>query len=117
MARTPVFVTIAFLSGLALGLVARGAAGTLQRRTHATDLAAIEKAHQEDIEATLTQDPKKLIDLWAEDAANFNPGSPPAVGKQAIQADHEKFRAQYPGFKVLSYRPNTKTFKSRRLGM
>lgn len=59
--------------------------------------------NQEDIEATLTQDPKRLIDLWAEDAVAFYPGSPLAVGKQAIGAHNEKFHAQYPGFKVLSY--------------
>jgi hypothetical protein len=83
MARTPVFVTIAFLAGLALGLVARGAAGTLQRRTHATDLAAIEKAHQEDIEATLTQDPKKLIDLWAGGGCGELQSGKPTCGRQA----------------------------------
>jgi uncharacterized protein (TIGR02246 family) len=104
MKRISVFVTIGFLAGLAIGYYARGAIGTLQQRyMHKSDLAAIEKAHQGDIEATLTQDPKKLIDLWAEDAMNFIPGSPPAVSKQAIEAEHEKFRAQYPGFKVLSY--------------
>jgi len=111
MRRTSVFVAIAFLAGFGIGYFARGAVGTLQRRTHAADLAAIEKAHQEDIEATLTQDPKKLIDLWAEDAVNFNPGSPPAVGKQAIEAEHEKFRAQYPDLKVLSYTPKYKNIQ------
>jgi ketosteroid isomerase-like protein len=104
MKRNSVFVTIAFLAGLGIGLFARSAyTGMLQRRTHAADLAAIEKAHQEDIEATLTQDPKGLIDLWAEDAVAFYPGSPPAVGKQAIGAENEKFHAQYPGLKVLNY--------------
>jgi uncharacterized protein (TIGR02246 family) len=103
MRRTSLVAILVFVAGLGIGYFARSAAGMLQRRTHAADLAAIEKAHQEDIEATLTQDPKGLIDLWAEDAVNFIPGSPPAVGKQAIAAEHEKFRAQYPGFKVLSY--------------
>jgi uncharacterized protein (TIGR02246 family) len=103
MRRTSLITILVFVAGLGIGYFARGAAGILQRRTHAADLAAIEKAHQEDIEATLTQDPKGLIDLWAEDAVNFNPGRPPAVGKQAIGAEHEKFRAQYSGFKVLSY--------------
>jgi ketosteroid isomerase-like protein len=51
------------------------------------------------------------IDLWAEDAVNFNPGSPPAVGKRAIEAEHEKFRAQYPGFKVLNYTPKYKNIQ------
>jgi hypothetical protein len=76
-------IALIFLAGLAVGYYARGAIGSLQQRyMHKADLAAIEKAHQGDIEATLTQDPKKLIDLWAEDAVNFIPGSPPAVGKR-----------------------------------
>ena len=103
MRRTSLITILVFVAGLVIGYFARSAAGTLQRRTHAADLAAIEKAHQEDIEATLTQDPKRLIDLWAEDAVAFYPGSLPAVGKQAIGAANEKFHAQYPGFKVLSY--------------
>jgi hypothetical protein len=112
MERTSVFVTIGFLAGLAIGFFARSTyTNMLQRRTHAADLAAIKKLEQEDIEVTLSQDPKGLIDLWAEDAVNFNPGSPPAVGKQAIEAEHEKFRAQYPGFKVLSYTPKYKNIQ------
>jgi uncharacterized protein (TIGR02246 family) len=103
MRRISVFVAIAFLAGLGVGYFARSAAGTLQRRSHATDLAAIEELHRADVEATLTQDPKGLIDIWTEDAVRFNPGSPPAVGKQAIGAENEKVRTQYPGFKVLSY--------------
>jgi len=103
MRRISVFVTIALLAGFVIGYFARSAAGMLQRRTYAADLATIEKAHQEDIEATLRQDQKRLIDEWAEDAVAFYPGSPPAVGKQAIGAVNEKFHAQYPGFKVLNY--------------
>jgi uncharacterized protein (TIGR02246 family) len=103
MRRISVFVTIALLAGFAIGYFARSAAGMLQRRTHAADSAAIEKLDQEDIEATLTQDPKRLKELWAEDAVAFFPGSPPAVGKQAIWTQNEKLFAQYPGMKVLSY--------------
>jgi uncharacterized protein (TIGR02246 family) len=104
MRRTSLITILVFVAGLGIGYFARGAVGTLQQRyTHKADLAAIEKVHQEEIEATLTQDPKGLIDLWAEDGVKFNPGSPPAVGKQAIGAENEKFHAQYPGLKVLSY--------------
>src|SRR5215470_7372277 len=104
MKRTSAFVTIGFLAGLGTGYFARGAVGLLQQRyTYKADIAAIEKLHQEDIDATLTQDPKRLIDLWAEDAVAFYPGSPPVVGKQAIRAHNEKFHAQYPSLKVLSY--------------
>jgi hypothetical protein len=79
--------------------------GALQRRTHAADLAAIEKLHQDDIEVTLSQDPKGLVDIWTEDAVRFSTGKPPVVGKQAIGAENEKGLAPSPGFKVLSYAP------------
>jgi uncharacterized protein (TIGR02246 family) len=103
MSRTSLITILVFGAGLGIGYFARSAAGMLQRRTHAADLEAIEKLYQEDIEATLAQDPKRLIDLWAEDAVAVYPGSPPAVGKQAIGAHNEKFHAQYPSLKVLSY--------------
>jgi ketosteroid isomerase-like protein len=109
MRRTSLVTTIVFVAGLGIGFFARSAVtGTLERRTHAADLAAIEKLHQKDIEVTLPQDPKGLLDIFTEDAVRFNPGSLPAVGKQAIQAENDKFRADYPGFKVLSYAPEYK---------
>lgn len=103
MNRISVYVTIALLAGFVGGYLARSASGLLQRRTQASDLAAIEKLNREDIEATLVQDPKRLIELWAEDGVRIDPGSPPAVGKQAIGAANEKFHTQYPSLKVLSY--------------
>ena len=103
MSQTSRITILAFVAGLGSGYFARSAAGMLQRRMHASDLAAIEKLNQEDIEATLVQDQKRLIDLWAEDAVAFYPGSPPAVGKQAIGAHNEKSHAEHPGLKVLSY--------------
>ncbi len=42
----------------------------------------------------------------------FNPGNPPAVGQQAIGAANEKFHAQYPGLKVLSY---TSKYKNQQI--
>jgi uncharacterized protein (TIGR02246 family) len=109
MKLTSLITILAFVAVLGSGDFARSAAGMLQQRTQASDLAAIEKLNQEDIDATLVQDPKRLINLWAEDAVAFYPGSPPAVGKQAIGAHNDKFHAQYPGLKVLSY---TSKFKN-----
>jgi hypothetical protein len=59
--RTSLTTILVFVAGLGLGYFARSAAGMLQSRTHAADVAAIEKLNQEDIEATLTQDPKRLL--------------------------------------------------------
>ncbi len=110
MRRTFLFSAVAFLAGLGIGFFARnGRIATLHRTdTHAADMAAIEKLHQEDIRVTLLQEPKGLIDIWTEDGVRLAPGRPPAVGKKAIQAENEKFRGEYPGFKVLSYAPEFK---------
>jgi ketosteroid isomerase-like protein len=103
MRRSSLNTILVFVAGLGIGYFARGGVGTLQQRyTHEADLAAIEKLHQDDIKFTLSQD-KELMNIWSEDAVRFMPGSQPDVGKHAIQATNEKFGAEYPGFKVLSY--------------
>jgi hypothetical protein len=96
MRRTSVFVAIAFLAGLGIGYFVRGSVVGTPHKTdaHAADLAAIDKLHKEDIRVTLLQDPKGLLDIFTEDAVRFVPGSPPDVGKQAIQATNQKGRAE-----------------------
>ncbi len=109
MRRISVFVTIAFLAGLGIGFFARSAGiGTPHRTdTHAADLAAIEKLHRADVAATLTQDPSALTTLWSDDGVNLQT-SPPVVGIKAIGETYQKFRADYPDFKVLKYAPEYK---------
>ena len=70
------------------------------------DKAAIEKAFQQDIAATLALDPVALTDGWTEDAVRLSPDQPAEVGKQAIRKSYERLTA-IPGFKVLSYVPET----------
>ena len=72
----------------------------------ASDLAAIEKLHQQDMAATVSRDPVALTDLWTDDAIRIGVGSA-EVGKQAIQASNERQTAN-KDFKVLSYVPETK---------
>ena len=71
------------------------------------DKAALEKAHQQDIAATLALDPVALADGWTEDAVRLGPDQPADVGKQALRTSYERLAA-IPGFKVLSYVPETK---------
>ena len=110
MRRTSIFMTIAFLAGLGIGYFARSAGtGTLQQRdTDAADLAAIEKLHRADVEATLTQDLSALTTLWSDDAVNLGFPGPPVVGMKAVKEAYEKFQADYPDFKVLKYAPDIK---------
>jgi ketosteroid isomerase-like protein len=112
MRHNSLVTVLVFVAGLGIGFFVRSAyTGMLQGKAHAADLAAIEKLHQEDVEVTLAQDAKGLVDIWAEDAVRFMPGKPPVVGKQAIAADNAKGRAEYPGFKVLSYVPEYKNIQ------
>ena len=104
MKHTSPFVTIAFLVGLAGGLIARnaGLSTLLRRDTHAVDSAAIERLHKADIEATLTQDPNALTVLWSDDGINL--GFPqPVLGIKAMGGAYAKFRAEHPDFRVLKY--------------
>jgi ketosteroid isomerase-like protein len=70
------------------------------------DMAGIEKLRQQDIAATLSRDPVALTDLWTDDAVRLSPGQPAEVGKQAIRESNERWSAR-PGFKVVSYVPET----------
>ena len=77
------------------------------KRLNPKDKAALEKAHQQDIAATLALDPVALTDGWTEDAVRLGPHQPAEVGKQTLRTSYERLAA-IPGFKVLSYVPETK---------
>lgn len=110
MRHTSLVTLFVFVAGLGIGFFARSAGiGTPHRTdTHAADLAAIEKLHRADVEATLTQDPSLLINLWSDDCVKLGVPGPAVVGKKALQEVYEKFRADYPDFKVLKYAPDVK---------
>ena len=109
MRRTFLIIIVVFVAGLGIRFFARSAyTDMLQRRDARRRHGGDRKIPQEDIEVTLSQDPKGLMDVWSEDGVLLNPGTPAVVGKQAIQANNEKGHAQVPGFKVLSYTPDLK---------
>jgi uncharacterized protein DUF4440 len=107
MRRISVSVTIAVLAGLCIGSFARNArTSTFQGKyTRTADLAAIEKLHQADIQATLTQDPNALTLLWDDSGINLGFPGPPVVGIKAMGEAYAKFRAEHPDFRVLKYAP------------
>src|SRR5271165_2938780 len=106
MRRNSLVATVVFVAGLGIGYLARGAVGTTQKTaTHAADLAAIEKLHRADIEATLTQNPNQLINLWSDDCVKLGVPGPAIIGKKGMQAVYGKFRADHPDFQVLNYAP------------
>lgn len=111
MNRAP-SLTLVFLAGLAIGagsFTGSAASHTVQRaEARAADLAAIEKLHKADIEATLSQDTAMLTNLWSEDCVRLGGPGPAIVGKKAMQEVYEKFRTGQPEFRVLKYVPEIK---------
>jgi uncharacterized protein (TIGR02246 family) len=100
---------------LPVGLVTCGflAAGARASRAapaqpNNTDLRAIEKLHQQDVDATLKHDPQALADLFTEDAVLLEPGAPAVIGKPAILAENKKDSAEHPNTKIVSYKPDIK---------
>ena len=109
MSPTSVFIATVFLAGLSLFAPPSVGTDTLQREDRRmVDLAAIEKLHRTDIEATLTQDPKFLSMLWSEDGVNLGFPGPAVVGTKAMQEAYGKFRTEHPDFQVLKYAPDIK---------
>lgn len=76
-----------------------------QQDQRATDLAAIEKLHNADIDATVAQDLNALNSLWSEGAIKIDVPGSPVVGLGALKVMYEKFRANYPDFTVVKYAP------------
>jgi hypothetical protein len=112
--RIPIFVTIAFLAGLGIGVFTRSAslAASQQNDTRAADLAAIEKLHRADESCTLRQDLKCLTGVWSDDGINLGFPGPPVVGIKAMREAYAKFQAQYPDFQVLKYAPDYKDMQT-----
>jgi ketosteroid isomerase-like protein len=107
MRQTFLIIILVFVAGLGVGVFSRSArTATLdQKDARAADLAAIEKLHKADVDATMTQDLGALTTLWSEDAINLGFPGPPVVGIKAMREAYEKVKIAYPDFKVLKYAP------------
>ncbi|HVM74429.1 MAG TPA: nuclear transport factor 2 family protein [Candidatus Saccharimonadales bacterium] len=74
-----------------------------QRDVQAADLAAIERLHNADIQATPSQDPAELNQLWSEDCVKLDGPAGPVVALDAIKAMYAKMKTDYPEFRILKY--------------
>jgi uncharacterized protein (TIGR02246 family) len=63
-------------------------------------MAGINKLHQDDIAATLSQNPDQLAALWANDGVLLTQGDAPVIGKETIRAG-----ASHAVGKIISYTP------------
>lgn len=67
------------------------------------DKAAIQKLHDEDIEASLALDTNALEALWTDDIVTMAPGSPPVVGRDANTKKLEAGVAKLKSTQVLAF--------------
>ena len=72
------------------------------------DRIAIERLHEQDIAATLTDDADQLAKLWDQDAVRLQSGSPAEVGKATIYTNDKRWQANLHGGRTLSYKPELK---------
>lgn len=63
-------------------------------------MAGINKLHQDDIAATLNQNPDQLAALWADDGVLLSQGNAPVIGKETIRVG-----ASHAVGKVVHYTP------------
>jgi len=106
MRRRSVAVLVGAVIAMAGQVLQGPAASAGSDNDRAADRAAIERAFQQDIAATVSRDPVALTELWTDDAIRLGQGQA-EVGKKAIRESNERQTAN-KAFRVLSYVPETR---------
>ena len=65
----------------------------------------IELLHQQDIEATLSDNADELAKLWDNEAVRIQPGAPVEVGKATIFANDKRWETKSDRPKTICYKP------------
>jgi len=94
-----------------VGLLAASAAVALSARENRSELqamAAIERLHQQDVAATLTDKADELAKLWDSEAVRIQPGEPVEIGKAVIYADDLRWAAKRGAVHTLCYNAEIK---------
>src|SRR5215472_4931272 len=98
--------TVSRFRGVVIAVAALGAAvGTAlmarENRTEEQDRAGIDRLHQQDIAATLSDRADELANLWDNDAVRIQPGYPAEVSKAVIYANDKRWEASKGKQKTL----------------
>ena len=85
-----------------------GVMSTIARGEHKTTSVEqarieIERLHQQDVEATLSDKADELAKLWDSEAVRIQPGRPAEIGKAAIYANDKRWEASNDRPKTLCY--------------
>jgi ketosteroid isomerase-like protein len=74
-----------------------------QQQQLADDKEAIQKLHDEDIQASLALDVPKLESLWTDDIVMLAPGEPPVVGREANAKRLETSANAMKNVEIMAY--------------
>jgi ketosteroid isomerase-like protein len=113
MKQMRVFLWLAFVTtGVVIFMAARLTAAVDQRNTESSsdqaDRMAIERLHQQDVEATLSDKADELAKLWDSEAVRIQPGRPAEIGKAQIYANDKRWEAKPDRPRTLCYKSEIK---------
>ena len=91
MKQMPAVVATAMLATLLLSAAQGAQPKAAARDGSEADRAAIERLHEEDRQATLSDSADQLAKLWDKDAVRFSAGSPAEIGAAVIYADDKRW--------------------------
>ena len=102
MKLMPAVVATAMLA-MSLLLARQGAPKGAATDGSAADRAAIERLHEQDKEATLSDSADQLAKLWDKDAVRFSVGRPAEIGAAVIYADDKRWEVSSGRERSLCY--------------
>lgn len=87
------------------GVIASHAGGAHEPASIQQAKAGIERLHQQDVEATLTDKADELAKLWDNEAVRIQPGRPAEIGKAAIYENDKRWETKSGRPQTLCYKP------------
>jgi len=103
MKQMPAVVATAMLATLLLSASQGAQPKAAARDGSEADRAAIERLHEKDREATLSDSADQLAQLWDKDAVRFPAGSPAEIGAAVIYADDKRWEMSSGRERTLCY--------------
>ena len=113
MKRNRIFLALAFVIASVIAFIAARSPAEVDSRTRKNaseeaDRIAIERLHQQDVEATLSDKPDELAKLWDNEAVRIQPGRLPEIGKAEIYANDRRWETKPNRARTLCYKSEIK---------
>jgi len=103
-----VFITAVVIGLINVRLLASADSGMRKSSSQEADRIAIERLHNEDVEATLSDKADELAKLWDSEAVRIQLGRAAEVGKAEIYANDKRWEAKPDRARTLCYKSEIK---------